>query len=283
MKYECHGHIIADGISYQESMCRHKNTPDATYIRRAFEAIVKHGIGYYRDGGDKYLVSALAKKIAGEYGVEYRTPVFIAHKLGYYGSMYGYGYENPRDFMRLISLAKRHDADFIKLTTTGMLDFAGDGGIMGPALNGDELTEIVKMSHGEGFPVMAHVNGADAIKLALEAGADSIEHGFWPDETVIAYFLESNAVWVPTRAAVANIIGTKRFSEKTLGAILEAQKKVLVEAYNSGVLVASGSDCGAWMVEQGAGTDEEIDLLETLGIDPDCGNRAIAERFRKAY
>ncbi len=94
MKYECHGHIIADGVSYQESMERHKNGVDEAYVRKNFEILAARGIGFYRDGGDKYMVSAFAKKAAEAYGIDYRTPIYIAHKKGYYGAMYGRCFEN---------------------------------------------------------------------------------------------------------------------------------------------------------------------------------------------
>lgn len=280
MKFECHGHIIADGISYAESMERHKNGVDKAYVRNALKAVADHGVRYYRDGGDKYLVSAYAKKIAGEFGIDYRTPVFITHKKGYYGSMYGRSFETMREFRALVAEAKALGADFLKLTVTGMLDFDDGGKITGLVFSGDQLKEAVKTANGEGFRVMAHVNGADHIKAALDAGVDSIEHGFWPDSTVIDYFLQTGAVWVPTCVAVGNIIRAGRYDHRVMQKIHEAQKAVLQEAYAKGVLVASGSDCGAWMVMQGKGTDDEIALLTSMGINPDEGNRAIKDRFR---
>lgn len=280
MKHECHGHIIADGVSYAESMERHKNGVDEVFVRQNLETIASHSIRYYRDGGDKYMVSAYAKKIAGDYGVDYRTPIYITHKKGYYGSMYGRSFDDMKGYGVLVKEAKTLGADFIKITVTGMLDFCDEGKIMGPVFSTAELTEAVKIAEGEGFAVMAHVNGADHIKIALEAGVKSIEHGYWPDGSVIDYFLQTNAVWVPTCAAVCNLIGTGRYSESVMQKIHDAQKAVLTEAYARGVLIASGSDCGAWMVPQGQGTDDEISILAAIGIDPDKGNKAINEQFR---
>jgi hypothetical protein len=279
MKYECHGHIIADGVSYQEAMARHKNGVDEVCVRGALETVAAHGIGYYRDGGDKYLVSAAAKKRAGDYGIDYRTPIYITHKKGCYGAMYGRAFDGLRELRALIFEAKTLGADFVKLTVSGMLDFDDGGKILGPVFSGAELKEAVTISQGEGLAVMAHVNGADTMKAALEVGVDSIEHGFWPDSSVIEYFLQTDAVWVPTCVAVYNLIGAGRYSDAVLKKIHEAQKAVLTEAYRRGVLIASGSDCGAWRVMQGRGTDDELTVLAGMGIDPERGNRAIRERF----
>jgi hypothetical protein len=281
MKYECHGHIIADGVSYADSMARHKNEVDFEYIRYNLKLIATNGVGFYRDGGDKYMVSAVAKKIAGEYGIDYRTPIFISHKKGYYGSMYGRAFENMSEFHALVSTLNALNADFIKITVTGMLDFNNDGRIIGPALTMNELKEAVRIAEGEGLAVMAHVNGSDHIKDALEAGVKSIEHGYWPDSSIIDYFLQTNAVWVPTCAAVYNLIGTGRYSDAVMQKIHASQKKVLIEAFERGVLIASGSDCGAWMVHQGKGTLDEYTILENMGIQPEKGNKEIARAFKK--
>ncbi len=281
MIYECHGHIIADGVSYKDSMQRHKNGVDKKYVRRALETVAGCGVGFYRDGGDKYMVSAFAKTIAGEYGIDYRTPGCILHKKGYYGSMYGRSYDDMAGFRARVDEAKEHGADFIKTTVTGMLDFENGGGIMGPVLSAGELKEAVRIAEGEGFRVMAHVNGAENIKKALEAGVSSIEHGFWPDSSVIDYFLQTGAVWVPTCATAYNLIGSGRYADTVMHKVFESQKSILIEAYGRGVLIASGSDCGAWNVPQGKGTLDEIAILREMGIDPDKANRAIEKRFKR--
>lgn len=279
MKFECHGHIIADGVSYADAMARHKYGIDEADVRKNLKAVAARGVAFYRDGGDKYMVSSFAKKIAGAYGIDYRTPIYMTHKNGCYGAMYGRGFDNMWGFLKLVREAKAAGADFIKIAATGMLDFNGAGNIMGPPLPIDELKEAVKIADGEGFSVMAHVNGADNIKNALEAGVGSVEHGLWPDRGVIDYFLQTNAVWVPTCAAVFNLITAGRYPGHVLRNIYETQKTVLMEAYLRGVLIASGSDCGAFMVGQGTGTEDEIAILKGMGINPERGNKVIAERF----
>ena len=280
MLYECHGHIILDGISYAEAVARHENAPCEDFVRRNFENCVKQGIGFYRDGGDKHMVSVFAKSIAQEYGIDYRTPAFIIHKKGYYGHMFGRAFEDLAEFKELVCEAKRLGADFIKLTASGMLDFAGDGGVMGPFMEARELNEMVNIASGEGLRVMIHVNGADNIKRAVEAGVSSIEHGFWADAEAAAAIAEAGVVWVPTRAAVANHIGTGKFDDSVLREIIDVQKRALKTAYSMGALIASGSDSGANMVFPDGGALDENRLLAEIGIDPKRGNERITEIFK---
>lgn len=55
---------------------------------------------------------------------------------------------------------------------------------------------MIHIAHEEGFAVMAHVNGAGAVKDAVEAGVDSVEHGNFMDEACLQALAESGTVWV---------------------------------------------------------------------------------------
>lgn len=52
------------------------NSPDEALIRACLKRYQGLDVRFVRDGGDNLGVSALAKKIAPEYGIDYRTPVF---------------------------------------------------------------------------------------------------------------------------------------------------------------------------------------------------------------
>lgn len=279
--FECHGHIILDGADYHEAVKRHKDGPDEEYIRSVFEVLKKHKVAFYRDGGDRFMVSSHARKIAGEYSIDYRTPVFAIYRKGCYGSMFGRCFETVSEMKELIVKARDQGADFIKLMVSGIMDFKADGSISGPALSPEILKEAVNICSGEGLCIMGHVNGADNIKNALEAGIKSIEHGYWADREVIDIFLQTGAVWVPTIAPVKNLLGCGRFSDTVLERVLEQRKQILAQAYSRGVPVASGSDCGSFAVRQGKGTVEEYSYLSELGIDPERGNRIISGLFKR--
>lgn len=280
MRYECHGHIALDGINYKESVARHKDGVDEAFLRRNLKALSDFGVSFYRDGGDKLMVSSLAKKIAPEYGIDYRTPIYAIHKKGSYGEMFGLAFETISEYLALVKNAKKLGADFIKLMASGIMDYSDNARVMGPALGYFELCEAVKIADGEGLKIMAHVNGSENIKNALSAGVKSVEHGFLPDREIIDLFLETGAVWVPTRAPLENLIGCGRFDDGVLRRVLDEQEAILKEAYERGAYIASGSDCGSSLVYQGKGTLDEYGYLEGLGIDPMRGNQKIAELFK---
>lgn len=279
MIYECHGHIVLDGVAYTGAAARHRNGPDKEFIRSNLRTCANNGITFYRDGGDKHGASVYAKTIAAEYSIDYRTPAYIIHKRGCYGGMFGKAFESISEYRELVGEAIRLGADFIKTTASGLLDFTRGGTVTDSPITQRELYETIRIAHGEGCAVMVHANGADNIKRAVESGADSIEHGFYMDGPALLMMAQTGAVWVPTCATVANLIGSGRYDDSVLRMILEWHKETLIEASETGVPVACGSDSGASYVPQRSGAHDEMSILESLGINPGRGNRIIKEVF----
>ena len=263
---ECHGHIFMDGQDYRAAFALHKNGPVEPVIRSRLSDYQKQGAAYFRDGGDALGVSLRAAALAGEYGLAYVTPAFAIHRQGRYGSIVGLGYGDLREYRALVAQARAQGADFIKLMFSGLLDFKVYGQVSCPPLPAEEIRELVRIAHGEGFPVMAHVNGARAVRAALEAGTDSIEHGYYMDSDCAALLAETGAVWVPTLAAIHAFRGRTGFSAEVVERLLAEQGVRLRQAAAAGALIASGSDAGAVGVPHGAGLHRELRLLaEALG------------------
>ena len=82
---ECHAHIFLNGRNYKEAVALHKNHVSEEAIRQAFAEYRKRGITFVRDGGDALHVSEYASKIAPQYGIDYRSPMFAIHRKGHYG------------------------------------------------------------------------------------------------------------------------------------------------------------------------------------------------------
>ena len=193
-----------------------------------------------------------------------------------------------KEYAALVNEARREGGDFIKIMTTGIMDFDTDGSITGTALPFEEVREMVHIAHEEGFCVMSHTNGARAVKEAAAAGADSIEHGNYVDEEAIEIMAELGTVWVPTITVVKNLIGKGRFSDQVLEKIWEKGKKNIRRGYEAGVNLALGSDAGAYLVPHGQGIlDEWACFQEILGDKEDLeqrllkGESIIQEKFRK--
>ena len=77
---ECHAHIFMNGTDYHRAVQTHKVKADEVAVRSALDAYRKAGVTFVREGGDPYGASLLAGRLAPEYGIEYRSPVFALLK-----------------------------------------------------------------------------------------------------------------------------------------------------------------------------------------------------------
>ena len=263
---ECHAHIIMDGVNYRQAIDLHRNGPDDNVIREHLKIYQDRGIIFVRDGGDALGVSARAKELAPEYGIDYRTPVFAIHKEGHYGSIVGKSFSTMLEFHKRVLEAKEQGADFIKIMTTGLLDFNAHGAITGTPLDAAEVKEMVHIAHEEGMAVMSHTNGTYGVQAAVEAGVDSLEHGNYMNEESLTMLSESHTVWVPTLVTVRNHLGDGRYADETLKPIIETAEENVRKSFGLGVKVAPGSDAGAYRVLHGQGIQDEMQaFVQILG------------------
>ena len=263
---ECHAHIIMDGVNYRHAIDLHRNGPDDNVIREHLKIYQDRGITFVRDGGDALGVSARAKELAPEYGIDYRTPVFAIHKEGHYGSIVGKSFSTMLEFHKRVLEAKEQSADFIKIMTTGLLDFNAHGAITGTPLDATEVKEMVHIAHEEGMAVMSHTNGTYGVQAAVEAGVDSLEHGNYMNEESLTMLSESHTVWVPTLVTVRNLLGDGRYADETLKPIIETAEENVRKSFGLGVKVAPGSDAGAYRVLHGQGIQDEMQaFVQILG------------------
>ena len=284
---ECHAHMLMDGVNYREAVARHRDAVCEEKVREFFEAYQRAGVSFIRDGGDNAGVSKRASEIAGEYGIDYRTPVFAVHKEGYYGRIVGRSFSNMKEFHQRVQEAAAEGADFIKIMTTGLLDFEDHGRITGTPLSVAEVKEMVHIAHEEGFAVMSHTNGSYGVQAAVEAGIDSIEHGNYMDDETISMLADSESVWVPTLVTVRNLKGCGRFEDTILASIIKTGEQNLKKAFEKKIHVAVGSDAGAYQVLHGQGVqDESRAFFDILGDTPEVrswmedGEKRIRTIFR---
>ncbi|MBQ8507369.1 MAG: amidohydrolase family protein [Clostridia bacterium] len=287
MMFDCHMHMILDGVYYRAAIDAQKERPDDALIRARLQAYAAAGVTYLRDGGDAWGVGKRAAELAPEYGIEYRTPIFPIHRKGRYGGFIGCGFEDMKEYRTLVGKAKTAGADFIKIMISGLMDFDHYGVITSQPLDAGEIREMIRIAHGEGFAVMAHANGAETVKAAVEAGVDSIEHGAYLDDEAVKMIAESGAVWVPTLVTIGNLIGDGRYPDGVLKPLMALQLENVAKCAELGGKIALGSDNGAYRVPHVQGTMDEYKYLQmALGNKTDqileCGNKTVQSLFKRS-
>lgn len=283
---ECHAHIIMDGQNYKRAIALHEERINEEIIRIRLQEYRKRGIKFIRDGGDALGVSKKTRELAAEYEIDYRTPIFAIHKNGHYGAIVGKGFDNLKEYYNLIKEAKEQGADFIKIMTTGLLDFNNHGKVTGVPLSKAEVKEMVHIAHEEGMAVMSHTNGVFGVQTAIEAGVNSVEHGNYIDEETIRMMASSDTVWVPTLMTVRNLKGCDRYEDAVLQPIIERAEENLKLAYRYKAKVALGSDAGAYKVMHGQGIEDEYQAFQKiLGLSEqvDTWLRAGEQKIRDTF
>ena len=282
MLADCHVHMVLDGANWKTAIARHAQAVDEGWIHQTLAHYQELGFTYLRDGGDCWGVGERARKLAGEYGITYRTPLSPLCKAGHYGGFIGEKYGNLREYAALVVKNKENGADFIKIMISGLMDFDHFGVLTEGGMEPAEIRELIHIAHEEGLPVMAHANGARTVEAAAEAGVDSIEHGAYLDADALHAMAEAGTVWVPTLSTIGNLRGRGRFAETAVEKILEsAMENVRWFAAMDGLL-APGTDAGAWAVPHGSLTEYEL-LRDALGDGVqevlDKGIQALRKKF----
>lgn len=258
---DCHVHL---GLGGKESLAERLASYPA------------HGILAVRDGGDAGgLGLAAACRVAGG---ELEVPLVIAcgralFKKGGYGSLLGRGVE-ATELEAAVGVLAREGAQQIKVLVSGLVSFKEYGRVGPPQLGLAELRRIVMRARAYGLKVMAHASGEEAVRLAVEAGVDSVEHGYFLTRELLWRMAERGVAWVPTVVPVAAQLKEglrERYGPRERGVIARTvgrQLEMIALAREAGVVLGVGTDAGAAGVAHGKSFLEEILLYRKAGLSP---------------
>jgi imidazolonepropionase-like amidohydrolase len=156
--------------------------------------------------------------------------------------------DGPEEMRKATREQIRRGADFIKIMTTGARTVALED--PEPAqVTREEVATVVEEAHRMGFRVAAHCEGLDGTRLAIEEGADTIEHGLELHRApeLLAALAESGRILVPTLSCFFDVSETHaclwlpRLVEQAKRQREEAHKTVEA-ARAAGVRMAMGFD-----------------------------------------
>lgn len=136
-------------------------------------------------------------------------------------------------------------ADFIKVYA----DYRwGTKGEDQPSFTLDELKTIVEITSSSGRPTVAHAKSKEAIRRAVLAGVETIEHGDFIDVELGKLMKEHNVTYFPTIAAVDVISQYRGWvkGKSTEPERVTIKKKSFKEAITSGVSIGMGGDVGVF-------------------------------------
>ena len=163
----------------------------------------------------------------------------------------------------------KYGADVIKICATEPALGGRTGALQQSQYTREELQTIVAEAHRLGRKVAVHAHGAEAIRWAAEAGADSIEHGTLIDEEAITAVRAHGSYLVPT-PFVAEWTATKPPEVPAAMAarahdLIEIEHRNIARAIAGRVKLAFGTDSGVYPHGLNA---RQFEVLVRLGLSP---------------
>ncbi len=246
----CHAHLTFDGTADFDAEARQSEAAATLKAFRNARITARSGVTTVRDlGANGAMVVELARQIE-RGGLEGPRIIASARGITITG---GHGMEVGRiaDGADAVRAATREQvavgAAVIKLFSTGGVLGEGAGPELA-AYSPDETRAAVEEAHRAGIRITTHAHGAEGMRIAAEAGVDSIEHATLLDQQTIRSIKEKNVALVPTFSALRRIIENgaalpARVMERARLVAAKHQEGVRA-AHKAGVRIATGTDAG---------------------------------------
>jgi len=282
---DCHTHLTMQlDADYWKNLATRSSIDRAILAPRHARATLEAGFTTVRDvGAADYVDVALKNAIergdvsgprmqAATLGVGSTGSHFDESRLSPFLELHGFsGIADGEDEIRkLIRTQIKHGADVIKLAATaGVL--SNEDSVGAPQYTLWELRAAVEEAHMWGRKVAAHAHGADGIRIAVEAGVDSIEHGSLLDDAGVAAMKQRGTTLVPTLYVGAYLLENPARLGLPPNQVAKAKlvgtqcRAAVARAAKAGVKMAFGSDAGVFPHGLNA---REFKLLVQSGLTP---------------
>ena len=160
--------------------------------------------------------------------------------------------------LEILGKGKSEGIDIVKLMITGGVLDAKEKGVPGELKMPPETVKaICEKAHEEGYKVAAHVESTEGVKVALENGVDSIEHGAKPTGEIIELFKKRHAFLCTTISpalpyalfdrSVSNASEIEKYNGKIVFEGIIACAKAAIE---NDIPVVLGNDVGCPWITQ---------------------------------
>lgn len=275
---DAHTHIQLSGEQSEIQNFR-ESIPKKT-LRAALHAkeIIEAGFTSIRDLGAEYLIDLGVRDAINE-GLLIGPRMFVSgYKIMPTGADFPiyspevkiegqHVMDSPGEIKREVRTLLAQGVDLIKVMTSGRT-FRETSSPDAYALSLEDTKIAVQEAHNQNKKVSAHAHGKKGVKIALQAGCDSLEHGTILDDQDIEMMLKNNIFLVPTLSYGKHIeeLGAKcNLPEYAIKKAIKSRKNRLnsfSKALKSGVKIAMGSDSGMPFVNHGENIYELMAMIE---------------------
>lgn len=250
----CHVHVGSEAIGDPLGMPRDQmNHTDLVIAAcRHLNAYLQSGVTYVRSMGSADCVDIEVRNAIKSGRL--KGPGIVAAgrcitMTGGHGWKNGIEVDSPGEARKACRQMLKKGCDVVKIMATGgvMTDGVEPGS---PQLTVEEMKAAVDEAHKAGRRTATHAQGNQGIRNAMAAGLDTIEHGCYLDEEIIAQMVERGTYLVPTLCAPHFIIeagvekGVPEYAVRKSKIVTDNHCRSFQMAYKAGVKIAMGTDAG---------------------------------------
>jgi len=226
-----------------------------------FDARVRDLINQGQADGPRMLVANMAVSVPG----------------GHMAGSLAYEAQSAEDAANLVNKIADTNPDLIKLMITGgVLDAKKKGEPGELKMPAEYVKAACEAAHKRGLPVAAHVESPEGVKVSLEGGVDTIEHGARLDDELIALFKKTGAKIIAT---ISPAVPFSFFDQESTGLseldayngkfLYDAELDCYKTAINENIPLGLGTDVGCPFVTHNDTWRELAYFVKCLGTSPE--------------
>ncbi|MFD1456390.1 amidohydrolase family protein [Levilactobacillus lanxiensis] len=274
--FNVHTHVTLSPDSFSGQFGQSESEV-AVFAYENLQTLLKSGVTYVRQCGTTYDADVKLKRLQ-QQGLLPHTPHMLTSGRAF--SMTGghgdaphaaYLVDSPDEMRKAVRQAFKAGAETVKVMATGGVmtpnDFMED-----PQLSVAEMHAAVEEAHHKRRLVAAHAEGNPGIQNALDAGVDSIEHGFYVTADEARQMVKQGTYLTPTLIAEWTIPAFGKgvlpdWEVKKCADALDDTYVNLKRAFELGVKFTCGTDAGTPFNGFDL-TPDEFGLLTRVGMTP---------------
>lgn len=185
--------------------------------------------------------------------------------------------DGPDECRKLVRTWARAGMDGIKLTTSGGVLSIGDRNAWRNYTR-DEIRAVVDEAHALGMLVASHAHSEEGIRVAVEEGVDSIEHGTLMSKDLAETLAAEGTPVAPTllinEAIAQGRVPVTPEAMAKAAELVATRDVLLAQAAALGVRFVLGTDANGHHVQFGDQFAEVVHMTRVLGMDAGSALRA---------